>query len=74
MMMRAPIDRAVVYRITLKRISTGEVSLCMIVRKATEAEAWEFAEAAVQHDDDLLVAEVEAGEGAERRKHVPNSV
>ena len=51
------------YRITLEQISTGRRAPSMIVRKATEAEARDYAEDAIRQSptpDDLRVVEIMA--------------
>ena len=49
------------YRITIERVSTGERAPSMVVRKASEDEAREYAEAAIRQSatpDDLRVAAI----------------
>jgi hypothetical protein len=51
-----------IYTISLEQISTGKVSTSMLVRKATEADARAYAEAAIAGQSDLRVAKIEARE------------
>ena len=48
------------FTITLEQISTGKMVPSMLVRKASEAEAREYAEAAIAGQADLRVAKIEA--------------
>lgn len=48
------------YTIILEQISTGKTVPSMIVRKATEAEARAYAEAAIADQPDLRVFKIEA--------------
>jgi hypothetical protein len=50
------------YTISLEQISTGKVSPSMLVRKATEADARVYAEAAIAGQTDLRIAKIEARE------------
>jgi hypothetical protein len=51
-----------IYTISLEQISTGKIVPSMLVRKATEAEARAYAEAAIAGQSDLRIAKIEARE------------
>ena len=48
------------YRITLERISTGEIAPSMVTRQPTKEAAREYAEKAIADQPDLRVAEIVA--------------